>query len=270
MSEKKKTLKLAILNDIHEKLDHVEMLQKYWKENNLQVDCIVCCGDICTVHRNERDNEEINAQKMEIAKQAIAMLEELCPKVLYVPGNHDPTILFEKRAYYPNEFNSSLPPASTSPLPCDAYKLSDSSVNLHRNAYHLKENLVFVGVGGSVPQFDGENYSKKGFPYSCDEEFAHFLHEVLPKDGKAEAVGEHDNIIIVTHNGPSCSHTSLKFSKTKSVKQTGSHCLTHIIENKEYKNRFSCILHGHTHDSQGLVNHETVKIVNAGAVKFVY
>ena len=95
------------------------------------------------------------------------------------------------------------------------------------------------------------------------------MNEVLPEDGHIPTASPHDGVIIVTHNGPSCSHTALKFSHNKSVMQTGSPHLSKLLDSKVYQPRLVLVLHGHTHDSQGLVNHNMIPIVNAGAIKFV-
>ncbi|EDR22272.1 hypothetical protein, conserved [Entamoeba dispar SAW760] len=246
--ETQKPLMIAVVNDIHQNMHLVERMEKYWKINNIKVDYLIVCGDFANMNVHNQDNPDIVASSIDDCKKIIKELEKLCPTVLYVPGNHDPTTLFHNSMHH-------------------SVQLTENSINLHRCAYHLKDNLVVVGCGGSVPQYDKHICHKVGYPYETDEQYKVHLNEIMPEDGSVPTTKITDSLIIVTHNGPSCSHTALKFSHNKSVMQTGSTALSKLIENPAYKRRLTCVLHGHTHDSQGLVNHELIPIINAGALK---
>lgn len=249
-SAAKTPLHIAVINDIHQHTELVDKMIRYWQVNKITVDYMIVCGDIVSVSRNDQEKPEKLTGLYCIARDIIHSLEGLCPRILFVPGNHDPTFLFSNSLSY-------------------SVQLTEKSINLHRCTNHLKDNLVVVGCGGSIPQYDKHICHKVGYPYHTDEQFKAHLNEVLPEDGSVPTAKQTDSLIIVTHNGPSCSHTALKFSHTKSVMQTGSESLSKVIESKEYKDRITCVLHGHTHDSQGLVNHELIPIINAGSLKFV-
>ncbi|KAL7715083.1 Calcineurin-like phosphoesterase domain-containing protein [Entamoeba marina] len=247
-TNQKDPIRVAVVNDIHLNMPLVEKMQRYWKINNINVDYMVVCGDFVCISIANQENREIVDEAFEECKTIMKELEKMCPHVLYVPGNHDPTTLFH------NSMTHSV-------------QISEKSINLHKCVYHLRDDLVIVGCGGSIPQYDKHICHKGGYPFLTDEQFSDQLEKVLPDDGNIPTSNLKDSVIIVTHNGPSCSHTALKFSHNKSVMQTGSPTLSKKIENPVYKNRLTCVLHGHTHDSQGLVNHEMIPIINAGALK---
>ncbi|ELP83493.1 hypothetical protein EIN_377180 [Entamoeba invadens IP1] len=241
-------IRIAVMNDIHNSMEFIARFLQYWALKKIEVDYLIVCGDICDVRGVDQSDPQIVQDKIDVGKRIIAELEKACPTVLYVPGNHDPTTLFH------NSMTHSV-------------QLSENSVNLHRCVYHLAENLVVVGCGGSIPQYDKHICHKEGYPFENDEQFKKQLDEIMPDDGEIPTTKMTDSIIVVTHCGPSCSHTALKFSHKKSMLQTGSPSLSSKVENSIYRKRLTCVLHGHTHNSRGLVNHEMVPIINAGSIK---
>ena len=66
-------------------------------------------------------------------------LEGFADDLLYIPGNHDPSTLF-------NEDRSKLPILGSNP-----------NGNIHRGIYKLMDNLIVVGLGGCVQDFVQEN-----------------------------------------------------------------------------------------------------------------
>jgi hypothetical protein len=59
-------------------------------------------------------------------------LEGFADDLLYIPGNHDPFSLFARD-------RNELPILSSNP-----------SGNIHRGIYKLHEDLVIIGLGGSI------------------------------------------------------------------------------------------------------------------------
>ena len=243
-----KEITIAIINDIHHNKESVQQLKKYWNQKKITADYIISCGDFVSIKTDEQtDMTKVNPA-IEECHEHIHELETLCSNVLFVPGNHDPSYLFE------NNLNNHI-------------SLSEHSINLHRNIHRIRENLIVVGCGGCVPKTIEGKFKKVGYPYKTDQEFQKDIETVLPSDGNVPNCSKEDNIILVTHCGPSCSHTSLEFPPGKPIHQIGSDCLSQLIESKEYNQRITCLLHGHAHDSQGFVQHYHVPIINPGAVK---
>ena len=66
-------------------------------------------------------------------------LEGYADDLLYIPGNHDPSTLFA-------EDRSKLPILGSNP-----------NGNIHRGIYKLRDNLVIIGLGGSVKDYVQKN-----------------------------------------------------------------------------------------------------------------
>ena len=137
------SLTIAVLNDIHLNMDLIEKLKKYWFLRRISVDYLIVCGDLVNISISEQENAEIVDESFKKCHEIIKELEKLCVHVLFVPGNHDPTTLFNNTMSHP-------------------VRLTKKSVNLHRVVYHLRQNLVIVGCGGSIPQYDKHICHKGG------------------------------------------------------------------------------------------------------------
>ena len=243
-----KQINIAIVNDIHNNVESVHKLRDYWIKHNIETDYLISCGDFASLKPHEQNDSTLVSTALETCKQIIIELETLCPKVLYIPGNHDPSYL------YTNSLTNHI-------------SLTPNAINLHKNVYRMADNLIVVGCGGCGHKSINGIITKKGYPYETDVQFKNDIQSIVPPDGNIPESTPNDNIILVTHCGPSCSHTSLEFPPGQPIHQIGSDYLSELIESKEYNERITCLLHGHAHDSQGFVQHYHVPIINPGAVK---
>lgn len=125
-------IQALVISDLHYRMDRIQQIAQYLKVRNERVDVIFSPGDFCNLapKENNGDHPQVMVRAEEELKQMLSALEMIFPKVLYVPGNHDPFSLF----------------ASPSP------SYSSNSLNLHKRFLRLgASSLVVAGLGGSVP-----------------------------------------------------------------------------------------------------------------------
>jgi len=133
-------VRILITSDVHLALDKVIKLGEWmWAGNGNKegVDFVLCCGDLTNMDpANNHIQELVNACEGEMSA-VVACLERVCAKVIYIPGNHDAktTLSFDE------------------PRP----RLTTHSINLHYRCLRLTPDLVMVGLGGSVPGYQGKD-----------------------------------------------------------------------------------------------------------------
>eukprot|EP01133_Synstelium_polycarpum_P015583 gene15583-18508_t len=176
----------------------------------------------------------------------LGFLEILGNNVIYIPGNHD---------------------AKTTMVLGTKPRLSTYSKNVHRDVFRIGEDLVLMGLGGSLPGYRDGQQEWVGYPYQTDEALEADLtatHELAVKEN---ILKETDNIILMTHVGPHCSSTAIDSSDLdESPIISGSKAIENFIV-KNNKQVFLNI-HGHTHASSGMVKIGSSSVVNAGPLKF--
>ena len=263
----KKNIRILIITDIHQKSSKIDKIRKYCYKYNITYDYIFCMGDFDSLFIKEQNNEIIINESIEIIKNILQLLETLCKRVFFVPGNHDPKIFFTQ----------------------NSPQLTLYSQNIHKKIIEIEDNLLLIGIGGCVPnffsdkeknfhtfKFDLNNISKndiqyKGFPYcnnfkeinyiKSDEIYLNDIKEILEEIKKSN--NQNKQIILLSHSGPIWSDTSNTFTQGR-VKYCGSQNLQNIINLNS--NKILLNIHGHTHKSIGLMSCLNSKIVNPGAL----
>jgi len=188
-------------------------------------------------------------------------LEGYANDLLYIPGNHDPSTLFAKD-------KSKLPVLG-----------SNINGNIHKGIYKLREDLVVIGLGGSVVDYVQETptsplvpcWEKYTYPYfeADHKEFNQDLDELWAETMQLYP-DEKVKIIIMTHEGPYGSGTSRNhYFETGQVFHAGSpHLRDLILKNQS---RIVCNIHGHTHEGAFMQNVGSVakplQIINPGSLK---
>ena len=250
-----------IVSDIHDTIGNVRKLVDWYQKEKPRVDYILCCGDVVTVPNGEQDLQE-SAKKYEpIMVNIFQELEKICPRIIYIPGNHEPYTIYKK----------------------DAPFLTKSSVNIHRKFVKLTSDLYIVGLGGSTPILQGAKYevgqipykdldfSKEmysGYPYNCDTSKENYVKsdQMLLKDlqenidtMKKQAGDPY--YILLTHCGPLYCLTNYMVVQGDNL-YLGSEQLGKVFweESKCFMN-----IHGHTHTGKGSINlTDTKTVMNPG------
>ena len=264
----KNNIRILIITDIHQKSSKIDKIRKYCYKYKINYDYIFCMGDFDSLFIKEQNNEIIINESIEIIKNILLLLETLCKRIFFIPGNHDPKIFFTQ----------------------NSPQLTLYSQNIHKKIIEIEDNLLLIGIGGSIPNFfsdneknfhtfnfDLNNISKtniqyKGFPYcnnfkevnyiKSDEIYLNDIKEIFEEIKKSN--NQNKQIILLSHSGPIWSDTSNTFTQGR-VKYCGSQNLQNIINLNS--NKILLNIHGHTHKSIGLMNLFNYKIVNPGALR---
>lgn len=261
MKEDKSEFNILLVSDIHNQKEQLEKIVSKCKYTNYIPDYIISTGDHVTLSQGGKgDQEVIKAPEKEIG-ELLSILEKLCDKVIYIPGNHDTSNMV-----------SDNPP-----------ELTEKSINIHKKCFQLASDLYLFGLGGSISnpyteetdfRYKIENYDKiawKGYPWiddpkkpnflPCDEKFEIALNELaksFPSDNS--------KIILLTHNGPFSSNTANVIWTNNEGKKlpvySGSIELDKFLVN--HKNQIIANIHGHTHKGKGMGKIFTTDIINVG------
>ncbi|KAM9957622.1 hypothetical protein ACTFIW_012588 [Dictyostelium discoideum] len=250
-----KEINILIVSDIHLSFTNIKKLGE--KINNKKIDLIICGGDVCNfdpVNCNDLEKvEECEKEMTEIFKA----LHEIVPSVdiLYVPGNHDSksTLLFES-----NNLESKVP------------KLTDRSYNIHKGNFRLDDDLVLVGLGGSLPSYCDNKPHWTGYPYDysngADNDEKQVLLDLNQSFKFKDTINSKDKIILLTHMGPyNCYTTIDQIDLSISPIYSGSKSIENII--KENQQQIFLNIHGHTHHSTGLAKVGKTYVCNPGSLR---
>jgi Icc-related predicted phosphoesterase len=169
----------------------------------------------------EQNNDKAINKCMIGLLNIIKFLEQICSKVIYIGGNYDPIKIYEKNN-----------------------KIITESINLHKDYFKIKEDLYVLGVGGF------ENTDKK-YLEDLDYTLNKFKNNIKEKDVK---------LILLTHNGPYYSNTTLMEYKNKCL-YSGSKTLQHFLK---INNDIIINIHGHTHGGKGITNFNKKSVINVG------
>lgn len=88
-----KELKILIVSDIHSSYENIEKCQNFLIEKNINIDLIICPGDISSLsnYSDEKEVKESESNFIFLLKDTInkvlIQLENICKKVYYIPGN---------------------------------------------------------------------------------------------------------------------------------------------------------------------------------------
>ena len=94
----KNNIRILIISDIHQESSKIDKLRKYCEYNKINYDYIFCMGDFDSLYIKEQQDDIIIEESIEIIKNILQLLETLCKRIFYIPGNHDPKILFSKNS----------------------------------------------------------------------------------------------------------------------------------------------------------------------------
>lgn len=255
------TLSILLVSDIHEDLNSLDELVNFCKKSSYVPDYIFNLGDIITIPDGQQDDPEIGAEKEKLITQILSKLEKISENVLYIPGNHDPKSLYSQE-----------PP-----------QLTEKSKNLHMKNVKIGDNLLVLGLGGSISNVatDEKDYHKykiadynnivwKGYPYINDKDKPDFFkcEELLNTDIEAafnSLPQDNSQVILISHSGPFSSPSSTSI-ENNTVIYSGSISIDKLVLNNN--NKIMSVCHGHTHRGKGYMKLGLSDIINPGALKF--
>eukprot|EP01028_Stygiella_incarcerata_P000593 TRINITY_DN1087_c0_g1_i1.p1 TRINITY_DN1087_c0_g1~~TRINITY_DN1087_c0_g1_i1.p1 ORF type:complete len:366 (-),score=101.96 TRINITY_DN1087_c0_g1_i1:1701-2684(-) len=282
--ENKNEMVFLHVSDVHGSIQGVNSISDYLFSRKIEIDTVLVTGDLVSIGDGSRGDEVVESIGEGLSVDVLLSLENICSKLVFVPGNHDPQCLFAK----------------------EPKKLTSSSVNAHMKTVRLAPNLVAVCAGGSVPAYQDGELVWIGYPFASDEEFSKVVKDLesmildkrpseskdkaptskdMKKDPKKEEedlegpphvfvptpsqVEPGDSIILMTHAGPSDVSTSVVLTpliRGGSPVVSGSPSLRKMLLQKSVQDRVMINVHGHTHESPGLVTLGSLPVSNSGAV----
>jgi len=294
MESRIKRLNVVIVSDIHGRIDRIQQLLEWLARDDDEpggrvpvTDLLLVAGDIANrnMHAADSDEPETIAKTTASMSFVLAELENICARLVYVPGNHD------------------SPETYKEPLP----HLTLHSCNAHAKQIRVYPDVVVVGLGGSTPaEYLDRPLQWSAYPFSSDEELNAALESTLkaefPKEGEEKATGgadedakkvqkildsantslksvphpiqsaeeridpEKDLCILLTHQGPHLSTTTVDHLMGPwGPIYSGSHSISTALEKGPYT--FQLAVHGHTHNARGvsIMPRGTIQI-NPGAL----
>ncbi|CAI2175541.1 1863_t:CDS:2 [Funneliformis geosporum] len=244
-----------LISDIHYRLDNIKKLQNWLVQKGRlkKIDYIIASGDLVnadylTPLTTEKDVQEFH--------EVISVLQNFGMPLYYIPGNHDPDICFHRSS--------------------DQYRKGEGkpiAKNLHNESAQLAPGLSIVGFGGSTNAVKRNSPETVIWP-ACPKDTETLLAERLPT--LIDQV-EKDDIILVTHFGPSKAGTTdvdMYPLQPSDAIESGSKVLRDTIAsrsplslNEPSQHYITINIHGHSHYPFGLSHVGQTMIVNPGALK---
>jgi len=246
-------VKILLTSDIHNAHNKIDAL-KAWRlrKKKFDVDFILCSGDLTNMDpAKENIPELVSACEGEMSA-VISGLENICGKVVYLPGNHD---------------------AKTTLGETQQPSLTLHSINIHYKCLRIAPDLVLVGLGGSIPAYRGEKQAWVGYPYKSEDQMQAALDKVLkgevaPASVKEDRINEADTIVLVTHVGPHNASTTVdQVNVDMEPVQSGSKALRSALLDPTNQKRVLLNIHGHTHHSPGLTKVGKAYVLNPGSLR---
>ena len=267
-------LKILLISDIHKNYSFLENLKEWHTRQKRVFNYIFLTGDILSLKYPENEQPEAIAKSEAEISAIISFLENMCLNVIYLGGNHDPVTLFS---------NNSL-------------SLTIKSTNIHKKCIKVCNDLYIFGLGGAVPTISSKNFidsedfkpyidvdsesirnvTWQGYPYqnsfekpdyyASDEIYSKELNQNFEKEKekiKNENSTENIKFILLTHNGPFYSQSSIMEYKGKCVYMGSLELSKFLTKNK---NDVLINIHGHTHHGKGLYNFGGTSVLNPGAL----
>ena len=143
-------------------------------------------------------------------------MEGFGDEIIYIPGNHDPSTMLARD-------RTKLPVLSSNP----AY-------NIHRGAFKLRDDLLILGLGGSLPgyqQIYGGPLELRYQPYPYGENMPYnYGDDLAALWNEATTTFPNAQFIMMTHDGPYGSSTAQNsYLSEGKVIHCGSKDLTNLL-----------------------------------------
>ena len=313
-TETPQTFRIVLVSDVHKHGRRIDQITKWILDRNEQratssghtaptewINAVLCMGDVGDMPPGCQD-PYLTATELGACSSNFVLMTNIASKLIYVPGNHDPAQMYSE----------SEPPA-----------LSVTSINAHRRWVRIVPGIVVCGIGGSGPaRLGSEENPFFSYPYKSERDFEeqvaalNFDAPYSPPDPSSDGcdedippefttknfvngkdrnvfgtvpvpvteVGPEDSVILMTHEGPAGSPTTIDFDHdgTGVLLSCGSEAIAKLIrenqgtdgeeeekeeeEGKGVKRHIVAAIHGHSHNSAGMASIGGVKVINPGAL----
>jgi hypothetical protein len=184
----------------------VEKLRQWIVDNRMEFDLTLFSGDMATMPMSHSLPQEEVDRFAEDFEQVITATAALCPCMLYVPGNHDPTKFFTVL-----EEKVSIT------------ALDSPATNIHNRLIRLRPDLYVVGFGGSIPAYKDGNQFWDGFPHTTIESYTQEVQKLMTSvfANEHSPLKDNDSVILMIHNGPDLSSTSVAMQEPSEPVNSG-------------------------------------------------
>ncbi|XP_019863786.1 PREDICTED: uncharacterized protein LOC100634094 [Amphimedon queenslandica] len=245
-------LNILHITDVHNSTEMVAAVSQWVIKHKEKIDIILLSGDIADMpmeYGNDTTKEALlfKGSYYQDLQQVVSNARAICDRVYYVPGNHDP----------PQSFNEASPEITIDPIP---------SCNVHLHTIPVAPGLFLSGLGGSVPGYQDGKQCWDGFPYNNEDDINKDLTQLLePFLGKDTPLrSPEDQLILMTHCGPSNSSTSRFCDDPNAVIEAGSMSLYNWLVKPELQRRVLLNVHGHIHHGYGEAHVGMISVLNPG------
>ena len=137
-------LHALVVSDIHGAFAELRLLRPWLRAAGLSFDVVLCLGDLTSASMPAETQQADNEAKASAAR-ALRLLIALGAPLVFVPGNHDPMVL------YANASSSALGLAG--------------ATNAHGRSVALAPGLRLLGWGGSIPATEEGRTVWAGWPF---------------------------------------------------------------------------------------------------------
>ncbi|GAB5353788.1 hypothetical protein AAMO2058_000064000 [Amorphochlora amoebiformis] len=253
-----------VVSDTHDDLKGLERIKKIVQDKKLNIDVVLCPGDITTMPNADwkikPDPEKVREYSTRVSRvlQILNSIPNHRGKVFWVPGNHDPLPLFRASEESPQE---------------DSKDSKNFPGNVHGKVVEIAPGLLVGGFGGCVEAIENGKEVWVAYPYSEKDmpaRMKRFLGGVESSLQKGKT-----SLILLTHAGPDGSSTAQVSGLDpnalnapgvrSSIINSGSKAIADMVSTKMVQNSCLVLMHGHTHQGMGLARLGSVPILNPGS-----
>lgn len=233
-----KELKVLLLSDAHNHGANFNKMAEWLKTTNPNYDMVFVLGNISNMINSLRKDYMAEKQATEQLMDTFGFLRDYLNKpIVFIPGNTESTGLYSCAFEIPG------------------------AMNLHKRAMKLDENLVLVGLGGSLPVKKEEKDILEGYPYEKAEDFGKDLTACM--EAASKTFGPEVSYLLMTHIGPEESTTTEIYLSNDTV-NGGFKGFGEIMKDKNFIGH----IHGHSAIGEGLTRPfgPSIPVINPGGL----
>jgi len=159
------------------------------------------------------------------------------PRVVFIPGNHDPELLFQQAGD------------------------TGDYINAHFKFIEVAPGLFITGFGGSVPGYlvnDKKEPAFLGYPFNTEADVEKALTSFTSQFDESM---KNNQFIFLSHCGPMKSPTSILWSFGQEI-DTGSSTLDKMLT--DHSENMVVYMHGHSHTGAGVFGRCIIRLADQG------
>lgn len=217
-----KELRVLLLSDTHSHGANFNKLAEWFKAFKPNYDMVFVLGNISNMLNSLRNDPMAENQAAEQLVSTFEFLKDYIDRpIVYIPGNTEPTAIY----------------SCTLELP--------GAMNLHKRAMQIDENLILIGLGGSLPVKKGEKDVLEGYPYEKAEDYGKDLEGCM--NAATKVFGPNVSYLLLSHIGPVESMTSEVYLNGDTV-NAGFKGFSDVLKERNVVG----LVHGHSAAGEGL------------------